>query len=70
MCGQGDSVEGNEILYCDGKGCHVAIHQLCYGVERVPEGDWHCDGCAAKLKPSTSHCCLCPVIGGKAAAAS
>jgi hypothetical protein len=44
--------------------CSVAVHQLCYGVAKVPQGKWLCDGCKAKLKPGASNCCVCPVVGG------
>ena len=42
----------------------MAVHRCCYGLDCVPEGDWFCDGCAAKLKKNTSHCAVCPVVGG------
>ena len=54
----------NAILLCDGKGCRTAVHQACYGVGAVPEGEWLCDGCAARLDPRGAHCLLCPVAGG------
>lgn len=40
------------------------MHQLCYGVHSVPEGEWLCDACDAKLKPTAANCCICPVVGG------
>ncbi|GJQ11327.1 hypothetical protein GpartN1_g3118.t1 [Galdieria partita] len=46
VCGSGDCDEiGNDIILCDG--CHVAVHQTCYGVRSIPEGDWFCSSCVA-----------------------
>lgn len=46
VCGSGDCDEvGNDIILCDG--CHVAVHQTCYGVQSIPEGDWFCSSCVA-----------------------
>ena len=36
---------GNRIVYCDG--CNAAVHQACYGVAEIPEGDFYCDRCRA-----------------------
>ena len=54
----------NAILLCDGNGCAVAVHQQCYGVASLPQGDWRCDGCEAGLDPAARHCLLCPAAGG------
>ncbi len=43
VCLEGHSVDGNHVLFCDG--CNVPVHQKCYGVETIPEGDWFCDSC-------------------------
>ena len=52
-CGSGEEVMGNDILLCDGSGCHAAYHLRC--LERplfaVPEGDWLCPGCE-QLQPA------------------
>ncbi|KAL4452519.1 hypothetical protein ABPG75_008181 [Micractinium tetrahymenae] len=64
VCGDDEAPEDNVILLCEGKGCSVAVHQLCYGVHAVPEGEWLCDACKAKLKPAAANCCICPVVGG------
>lgn len=45
VCGVEESADGNEIVFCER--CNVAVHQLCYGVDALPEGDWFCDYCAA-----------------------
>jgi hypothetical protein len=43
VCGGGESEEPNEIVFCER--CEVAVHQDCYGVVDVPEGDWLCWPC-------------------------
>jgi origin recognition complex subunit 4 len=43
ICGQEDSEEPNEIIFCDN--CDLAVHQDCYGVPLIPDGDWFCHDC-------------------------
>lgn len=66
VCNGGDSDETNQILFCDV--CNVAVHQDCYGVHVVPEGQWLCSWCirkaSRKVESSTSECLLCPIKGG------
>ena len=47
-CGDKSSEEHNEIILCDG--CTVGAHMRCLGLRRVPEGDWWCSLCVAKLR--------------------
>jgi hypothetical protein len=64
VCRHGDSEPDNQILFCDGAGCCVTVHQQCYGVHSVPIGDWLCATCKAGLRPGTAACKLCGVVGG------
>ncbi|KAG8167546.1 hypothetical protein KVR01_003235 [Diaporthe batatas] len=50
LCNKPDSKTGNQILFCDG--CDLAVHQKCYGVPRIPRGDWLCKDCS--LAPSST----------------
>lgn len=75
-CFDGSSSDGNCILFCDG--CNAALHQACYGVPDIPEGDFYCNRCAdlrafaSKVEEIPEHfdsrsyvmCCLCPVQHG------
>jgi len=36
-------LQGNLIIFCEG--CGTGVHQECYGVGKIPEGDWFCDAC-------------------------
>mmetsp|Transcript_30174 Transcript_30174/g.97025 ORF Transcript_30174/g.97025 Transcript_30174/m.97025 type:complete len:361 (+) Transcript_30174:170-1252(+) len=46
-CGDGDDVQGNEILLCDGPGCGAAYHLKCLPrpLAVIPPGDWFCPAC-------------------------
>ena len=43
ICNDGEVTPDNQILFCEA--CNVAVHQKCYGIERVPEGDYYCIAC-------------------------
>ena len=62
VCNEGESIEGNLILFCDK--CNVAVHQICYGVKNVPSGEWLCRRCEEGLTPKQGECILCPRAGG------
>lgn len=44
ICSKPESKPPNEILFCDS--CDMAVHQKCYGVSRIPKGDWWCKDCS------------------------
>jgi len=44
VCGDGHSEAPNQIIFCER--CDVAVHQRCYDVTVVPEGEWLCWPCA------------------------
>ncbi len=74
MCFSGEGESDNPILFCDG--CNCIVHQYCYGVPVIPEGDWFCDHCAVQrdttlttyrglniteqLRNNMNKCALCP----------
>ena len=77
VCFDGSSTETNTILFCDG--CNAAMHQSCYGISEVPEGNYFCDRCRAIQTASEDPdsffiadehgrdavtCCLCPLYHG------
>ncbi|KAL5348360.1 origin recognition complex subunit 4 [Pseudogymnoascus australis] len=43
ICENGDSEAPNEIMFCDS--CDLAVHQECYNVTTIPEGEWLCSDC-------------------------
>lgn len=59
VCRSPDSEEGNEMVFCDS--CNICVHQACYGITRIPEGQWLCCTCNLGKRPK---CVLCPNKGG------
>lgn len=44
LCSRPDSEGTNQIILCDN--CDFAVHQECYEVPEIPDGDWLCKSCA------------------------
>ena len=65
VCQDGGSDESDPILFCDG--CDVPVHQKCYRVTDVPEGEWLCDPCSKNV--NAPKCVYCPNGEGSSAAA-
>ncbi|XP_050683109.1 protein AF-10-like isoform X3 [Leptidea sinapis] len=54
----------NPLVYCDGNGCNVAVHQACYGIIAVPTGPWFCRKCECPEYKGKVRCELCPSKSG------
>ena len=57
VCNDSDCDNSNAIVFCDG--CDIAVHQECYGVAFIPEGQWLCRKCMINKNRSTD-CVFCP----------
>lgn len=56
VCNDLEGHNGNAIVFCDG--CNIAVHQECYGIAFIPEGQWFCRRCM--LVRGHSDCSFCP----------
>ncbi|KAJ8408749.1 hypothetical protein AAFF_G00245670 [Aldrovandia affinis] len=59
VCRSPEGEDGNEMVFCDK--CNICVHQACYGILKVPLGNWLCRTCALGVQPK---CLLCPKRGG------
>ncbi|CCH61695.1 hypothetical protein TBLA_0F01530 [Henningerozyma blattae CBS 6284] len=57
ICDGAYSDNNNAIVFCDG--CDIAVHQECYGIVFIPEGQWLCRKCLFS-KNMKVNCLLCP----------
>ena len=62
VCGQDEGYLDNVIIYCDGDGCEIGVHEACYGITTIPKGEWYCTPCSINQKPEK--CELCPARYG------
>ena len=52
----------NPLVDCDN--CHLTVHQACYGIPKLPDGNWLCQTCESQERMTRVKCELCPMKGG------
>ncbi|KAI8054735.1 hypothetical protein BDF21DRAFT_497884 [Thamnidium elegans] len=64
ICEGDKSTTKNPIIFCDGKGCNLPVHKICYNVQEVPEDDWYCQRCENKRRKKATNIICCPTQTG------
>ncbi|XP_065898078.1 protein AF-10-like isoform X2 [Dysidea avara] len=65
VCGEGFNSPENSLFICEGRGCHVGVHQACYGIVSPPtSGVWYCRKCESQERAARVKCDLCPKKDG------
>lgn len=62
VCRSPDAEDGNEMVFCDS--CNICVHQACYGITHIPDGEWLCRPCKELGYKKDLPCVLCPNTGG------
>ncbi|CAN6603527.1 nuA3 HAT complex component Nto1p [Trichomonascus vanleenenianus] len=57
VCDDAECDNSNAIVFCDS--CDIAVHQECYGVPFIPEGQWLCAQCTISRRRK-ANCVFCP----------
>uniref|UniRef100_A0A0D3H9X4 Histone-lysine N-methyltransferase n=1 Tax=Oryza barthii TaxID=65489 RepID=A0A0D3H9X4_9ORYZ len=60
VCGISNLEPSNRLIECSK--CFIKVHQACYGVLKVPRGQWFCKPC--KINTQDTVCVLCGYGGG------
>ena len=60
ICDDSEGENSNAIVFCDG--CNLAVHQDCYGVPYIPEGQWLCRKCTVLPENTVVRICFLPFI--------
>ena len=62
ICRCPDAEDENEMVFCDS--CNICVHQACYGIPVIPDGEWLCRPCQEMGSSKKVSCLLCPNSGG------
>eukprot|EP01112_Ceratiomyxa_fruticulosa_P018973 TRINITY_DN6142_c0_g2_i1.p1 TRINITY_DN6142_c0_g2~~TRINITY_DN6142_c0_g2_i1.p1 ORF type:complete len:585 (+),score=114.24 TRINITY_DN6142_c0_g2_i1:158-1912(+) len=64
ICSDKGFDEDNLIVFCEN--CNIPVHQLCYGIDDIPEHEWYCRVCQERPKKGFTEpeCAICGISGG------
>ena len=48
VCFDSDLEYLNPIVYCSR--CNASFHKHCFGIQKIPEGDFYCDVCEEQMR--------------------